>query len=667
MTVIDDLKRSIEFQISDAEDREEFIRRVGQKLLADLQKYPESKEKETLIEFLMDKGIFPTFAFPLDVAKFEAKGTKKKKQGSVFTESHIYAATSQDLRVALSEYSPGRRVVINKQTFLVQGVGVSRPKHPINHLEEHNLHLSHLDGMKVAEHATDWKFFHRCVSKNCGIIFQTTSPGFNLEGDVVCPGQGEEEEPHEIESTRIHTPEVFRPLIVPHRDDGRAEIGGNEENKVNASKTEMKAQEDSVEFGQRTRSSSAELPSPLTEEEDDQEVKTPIIEPGGDHFAGMGVFHLGPGLEDVLAEGTRLLVTNNGPGGKGYRVCSKCGYVELEKEYKELHQRPYAITGNEIRGYVSTLGLDQDATEETIRALENLSRRKCNGQVSKPLVFGYEFRTDVVVFRFPVKEPLTSKMDSAPFNAGLKAFREAMITAATKRLGLVEREVSGNFRKVSIMRDNQKHRYVDFFLYDAVAGGAGLVRQITSEKAYHILEEIEHILSGDRCNGGRPCQRVCTGCLLDFRNQVDQDVMNRPFAYQLFEFWKSEHAPNYMKPGRVEDQTIFTGLVSSLSDVYRQGYTFTEADHHVIRIENQAGVVRSVLPHSILLGTSTFEDNVVLWNHSTADLDEEDNPIVAMPYEFLLNMPHTVDTILFRSPEMDDEEDEDAMEPEVGG
>ena len=138
----------------------------------------------------------------------------------------------------------------------------------------------------------------------------------------------------------------------------------------------------------------------------------------------------------------------------------------------------------------------------------------------------------MVVFRFPVKEPLTSKMDSAPFNAGLKAFREAMITAATKRLGLVERGI-WKFRKVSIMRDNQKHRYVDFFLYDAVAGGAGLVRQITSEKAYQILEEIEHILSGDRCNGGRPCQRVCTGCLLDFRNQVDQDVMNRPFAYQL--------------------------------------------------------------------------------------------------------------------------------------
>ena len=160
---------------------------------------------------------------------------------------------------------------------------------------------------------------------------------------------------------------------------------------------------------------------------------------------------------------------------------------------------------------------------------------------------------------------------------------------------------------------------------------------------------------------------VSVGCLLDFRNQVDQDVMNRPFAYQLFEFWKSNHPPNFIKTSRVEDSTIFTSLVSTLSDVYRQGYTFTQVDDRVIRIENQAGVVRFVLPHSILLGTSTFEDNVILWNHSSADLDEEENPIIAMPYEFLLNMPHTVETILFRSLDMADEEDEDAMEPDIGG
>ena len=103
-------------------------------------------------------------------------------------------------------------------------------------------------------------------------------------------------------------------------------MGANEGTQVNESRTEMKAQEDSVEFGQRTRSSSAELPSPLTEEEDDDEIKTPIIEPGGQSFTKMGVFHLGSGLDDVLAEGTRLLVTNNGPGGKGIglfkmRIC----------------------------------------------------------------------------------------------------------------------------------------------------------------------------------------------------------------------------------------------------------------------------------------------------------------------------------------------------------
>ena len=29
----------------------------------------------------------------------------------------------QDLKVALSEYAPGRKIVINKQSFLVKGIG----------------------------------------------------------------------------------------------------------------------------------------------------------------------------------------------------------------------------------------------------------------------------------------------------------------------------------------------------------------------------------------------------------------------------------------------------------------------------------------------------------------------------------------------------------------
>ena len=46
MTIIDDLKQSIEFQIGDDEDREEFIRRVGEKLLADSKNTPKVMKKK---------------------------------------------------------------------------------------------------------------------------------------------------------------------------------------------------------------------------------------------------------------------------------------------------------------------------------------------------------------------------------------------------------------------------------------------------------------------------------------------------------------------------------------------------------------------------------------------------------------------------------------------
>ena len=139
MTIIDDLKRSIEFQIGDAENREEFIRRVGQKLLADLQKYPDSKEKETLIEFLMDKGIFPTFAFHSMWPSLRQKEQRGRSKGAF---SQNLPSMQQHLKIfgwpSPNIHLGGVWSSTNRRSW--SKVSVSRPNHPIHHLEEHNLH-----------------------------------------------------------------------------------------------------------------------------------------------------------------------------------------------------------------------------------------------------------------------------------------------------------------------------------------------------------------------------------------------------------------------------------------------------------------------------------------------------------------------------------------------
>ena len=71
---------SIQYQIKDEGERKQFIKDVTVALMSQLEKIDKESNDETLIEYLMPKGLFPTFAFPLDVAIFEAKGTKKKEE-----------------------------------------------------------------------------------------------------------------------------------------------------------------------------------------------------------------------------------------------------------------------------------------------------------------------------------------------------------------------------------------------------------------------------------------------------------------------------------------------------------------------------------------------------------------------------------------------------------
>ena len=79
-----------------------------------------------LMERLIQSGLFPSFSFPLDVATL--KWLEQKACRKIKSPTYVFARTGQDLKVALSEFQPGKRLTINKQSFLVEGVGVSFPE-----------------------------------------------------------------------------------------------------------------------------------------------------------------------------------------------------------------------------------------------------------------------------------------------------------------------------------------------------------------------------------------------------------------------------------------------------------------------------------------------------------------------------------------------------------
>lgn len=76
-----------------------------------------------LIEFLFSRGFLPSYAFPRDLCALQIEGPPDSSKG--FTKVNIIQRPQQGLNVALSEYAPGRFVVVDKKTYRVGTVAAN--------------------------------------------------------------------------------------------------------------------------------------------------------------------------------------------------------------------------------------------------------------------------------------------------------------------------------------------------------------------------------------------------------------------------------------------------------------------------------------------------------------------------------------------------------------
>ncbi len=76
-----------------------------------------------LIEFLFSRGFFPSYAFPRDLCALQIEGPPERSNG--FTKVSIIQRPQQGLNIALSEYAPGRFVVVDKKTYRVGTVAAN--------------------------------------------------------------------------------------------------------------------------------------------------------------------------------------------------------------------------------------------------------------------------------------------------------------------------------------------------------------------------------------------------------------------------------------------------------------------------------------------------------------------------------------------------------------
>ena len=197
----------------------------------------------------------------------------------------------------------------------------------------------------------------------------------------------------------------------------------------------------------------------------------------------------------------------------------------------------------------------------------------------------------------------------------------------------------------------------NIFLYDNVSGGAGLVRRIGTENVGKILNSTFDRLGGRECeNGG--CDRVCMNCLLDFRNQMEQDLLNRPLGFQLINNFRYDTIPEYEHTSIDSQKNYSKRRIQQLNTILSSSFQNFEID---VNEENLVisgnGKTRNIYPHSILRGVQTLPEGHINYR-KLESIEVDEDSIITVPFELLNNSPHIVFEIM--TAEITSNEDEDS-------
>src|SRR6185369_7970517 len=100
-----------------------------------------------LIEFLFSRGYLPSYAFPRNLCALQIE---EKPQGSYKVKK--IQRPQQGLNIALSEYAPGRLVVVDKKTYRVGSVTAGSSNSVVDRAERL------FTGLRKYVHCTECQF-----------------------------------------------------------------------------------------------------------------------------------------------------------------------------------------------------------------------------------------------------------------------------------------------------------------------------------------------------------------------------------------------------------------------------------------------------------------------------------------------------------------------------
>lgn len=265
---------------------------------------------------------------------------------------------------------------------------------------------------------------------------------------------------------------------------------------------------------------------------------------------GGEIWPIGTGWE-AWGDSKTLVVTNRGTLSAtdyGFNYCNKCGRIEpadFDPTLRRLrtgqpHPRPRP-----------------NRSKESI---------ECDGNPTK-IVLGNEYNTDVAVFRLALPVDWALQPDRPSTTIAARSAVEALRRAACRLEDLEPNDIDGDFR---FAPGDGARQYIDLYLYDQTAGGAGFVKA-ASRDPQRLVEEALQLL--DSCN----CDDSCYQCLRSYKNRYEHDLFDRRIGADLLRA-AFKGAPLSIDPDR-ED----LALDRLEADLTESGATITRASGGLIR------------------------------------------------------------------------------------
>jgi DEAD/DEAH box helicase/MrfA Zn-binding domain/Helicase conserved C-terminal domain len=411
---------------------------------------------EELLDFLFSRGMLPTYAFPTDLTSFLVERLTPM-EGSRQWKMRIVERPQQGIDKALSEYAPGRLIVINKATYRSGGVVANV------------LPTTHDRAAPLFAGVTD---LVHCDS--CSFVRDTESVVDAPQSCPVCGGT--------LQTTRMIVPQVFTP------EDGRALPEDDREQEI-------------------TFATGAQFPVPIGTN-DLPELRS-----------------IGARLAFAVTTDRKLVTANKGQlkndVHEGFWICEKCGRAATERPAAGPHRRPYDI--------------------EFAFNMPKPSKL-CDGEFQN-VYLGHVFTTDLLLMRMTVQPPMATDTAQLVVLRSLEdaaySIAEALRLTASRhpQLDLDPSEFGAGFRIVP-SGSKEGHLFIDIYLYDTLAGGAGYA-ELAGEYLDEILHDVLKLLEGCAAH----CDRACETCLSHYHNQHLRDRLDRFVGAQLLRYAMSGTTP----------------------------------------------------------------------------------------------------------------------------